>query len=154
MPLNQEGLRLVGSELSQVLVPSAVYTAGTYRVGIVSVAGSHQQLGLKSGAPTGATGDILYSAGEYLHLIIDVTVPNGGTLTVTIVGMDPASGKAYTLLVSTGITTAVTTVLRVGPGLTAAANLVANDVLPLMWQVQAVVATASMTFTIGTNQMI
>lgn len=66
-----------------------------------------------------------------LHLVIDVTaVTLTPSVTVTISGVDRLSGKVYTLLASAAITAVGTTVLKVGPGLTAAANLVANDVLP------------------------
>lgn len=63
--------------------------------------------------------------------VIDVTsVTATPLITVTVAGVDRTSGKTYTILASAVIGTAVTTVLRIGPGLTTAANLVANDVLP------------------------
>jgi hypothetical protein len=75
-----------------------------------------------------------------VHLVIDTTTMTGAgpTLTVTIQGKDPTSGKFYNILASAAIATATTTVLKVYPGLTAAANLVANDVLPREWRVVAV----------------
>jgi len=68
--------------------------------------------------------------GKACHLTIDVTAWSAGSLTVTIQGKDPTSGKLYTILASAALVATGTVVLRVGSGLTAAANLVANDVLP------------------------
>lgn len=71
-----------------------------------------------------------------LHLVIDVTAINlTPSITVTVAGVDRLSGKVYTVLASAAITAAGTTVLKVGPGLTAAANLVANDSLPPIFRV-------------------
>lgn len=71
-----------------------------------------------------------------LILVIDMTVaPGVDTVTFTVQGKDPASAKYYTILASAAIVAVSTVVLRVGPGLTAAANLVANDILPRTWRV-------------------
>ena len=72
-----------------------------------------------------------------LHLTIDVTAITGTapTLTVTIQGKDPISGKYYTILASAALNATGTTVLRVYPGLAAAANLAVSDVLPKTWRV-------------------
>lgn len=77
-----------------------------------------------------------------LHLTIDITAitGTGPTLTVTIQGKDAVSGKYYTILASAALSAVGTTVLRVYPALTAAANTAANDVLPRDWRV---------TYTIG-----
>src|SRR5687767_3759143 len=67
----------------------------------------------------------LPSGVKFLHLVIDATaVTATPALTVTISGVDRVSGKTYTLLASAAIATVSTIVLKVGPGLTAAANLV------------------------------
>lgn len=82
------------------------------------------------------SGDQDGSEVEFLHVIIDVTaVTDTPALTVRIQGKDPASGKYYDILVSAAIATVSTTVLKVGPGLTAVANLVANDIVPSIWRV-------------------
>lgn len=82
-----------------------------------------------------------------LHLIIDVTaVPGIDTVTFTIQGKDPLSGKYYTILASAAIVAASTVVLKVYPGLTAAANLAASDILPADWRV-AVTHSAATNFT-------
>lgn len=86
-----------------------------------------------------------------LHLIIDMTaVPGVDTVTFTIQGKDPLSGKYYTLLASAAIVAASTVVLKVYPGLTAAANLVASDVLPADWRVLATHSAGSnFTYSVG-----
>jgi hypothetical protein len=90
-----------------------------------------------------------------LQLVIDITAltGTGPTLTVTIQGKDPTSGKFYTILASAALAAVATTVLRVYPGLTAAANLTANDVLPREWRVVATIAgtTPAVTATIAAN---
>lgn len=94
------------------------------------------------------------STGKGIKLVIDVTAITGApTLTVTLQGHDPSSGKDYTILASAALNAVGTTVLTVYPGLTPAANSVANDVLPIQWRVQAVVAgtTPSVTATIGAS---
>lgn len=65
-------------------------------------------------------------------VVVDITDLEAGTpsLTVTIQGIDPASGKNVTLLQSAALSSVATTVLRVGQDLTAAANLTANDLVP------------------------
>src|SRR5688572_16303031 len=85
-----------------------------------------------------------------LHLIIDVTaVAATPSVVFTIQGVSPLGDDAYTLLASAAITGTGTTILRVYPGLTAAANTVANDVLPAQWRVAAVHAdTDSITYSV------
>ena len=51
-------------------------------------------------------------------------------VTPKIEGYDPISGKYYTILEGTAIVAAGTTVLRVHPSLTTAANTIAKDMLP------------------------
>lgn len=86
-----------------------------------------------------------------LHLVIDMTVvPGGDTVTFTIEGKDPVSGKYYTILASAAIVAVSTVVLRVYPGLTAAANLTASDVLPRTWRVRRThSAGTNFTYSVG-----
>lgn len=90
---------------------------------------------------------------RYLHLTMDVTaVTATPSLTVTIDGLDPVSGKYYNLLTSTAIATAVTTTWRIGPGLTNSANLIANDVLPSTIRITVTHGDAdSATYVMGAN---
>jgi len=78
------------------------------------------------------------------------------TVTVTIQGKDPVTGTAYTLLASVAKATTGFTVLTVYPGLTAATNAVASDVLPHTWNVIAVVAdtTGTPTFTVSCSYLL
>lgn len=56
-------------------------------------------------------------------------------MTVTIEGKDPVSGAYYTILQSAALVASTAVILRVYPGLTASANLIASDVLPPTWRV-------------------
>lgn len=97
--------------------------------------------------------DFINPDGNGLDLIIDVTDVGAGpgTVTVTIEGVDPASGKKYTILASAVINATGTTILRVGRGLTASANVVANSHIPKKVNVKAVVATNAVVFSVGAN---
>lgn len=85
--------------------------------------------------------------------VIDVTaVADTPSVVFTIQGRDPVSGKAYTILTSAAITGTGTTVLRVYPGLTAAANVTVSDILPAQWQVLATHAdTDSITYSVSAS---
>jgi hypothetical protein len=90
-----------------------------------------------------------------VEVVLDVTVaPGVDTVTFTIQGKDETSGKYYTLLASTAISATGTTVLRVYPGLTAAANAAANLALPRAWRVQATHSAGSnFTYSVGVNYL-
>jgi hypothetical protein len=70
-----------------------------------------------------------------LHVVLDVTVAGTGSITLTIEAKDSLSGKYYTLLAGVAVTTISTNVYKVYPGLAAAANSVANDVVPRTYRV-------------------
>jgi hypothetical protein len=88
-----------------------------------------------------------------LHMVIDCTaVTSSPSVVFTVMGVDRVSGKTYNLLVSAAITGTGTTVLKVGPGLTAAANVVANDVLPPVIRIKAVHGNSdSSTYSVGAS---
>lgn len=90
-----------------------------------------------------------------LTLIIDITAitGTGPTLTVTIEGKDPVSGKYYTLLASAALAAVATTVLRVFPGSTVTANVAANAMLPKTWRVKSAIAgtTPAVTATVSAS---
>lgn len=90
---------------------------------------------------------------RYLHLTMDITaVTATPALTITIDGLDPGTGKYYNLLTSTALATVSTTTLRVGPGLTNSANLIANDVLPSTIRITVTHGDAdSATYSMGAN---
>ena len=81
-------------------------------------------------------------------LFINITSVTG-SLTVTLNGISPNGAVSYSILASAAKTTTGLTVLRVYPGLTASANVAANDVLPITCQLSSVVATGPVTATIA-----
>lgn len=86
-------------------------------------------------------------------ITIDVTaIVTAPSVTFTVKYFDTLSTKWVTLLTSAAITTVSTTTLKIRPGLTAVANLVANDVLPRIWRLEAVHANAnSITYSCSAN---
>lgn len=90
---------------------------------------------------------------EAVHVIVDVTAVSGTspTLTPKLQGKDPASGVYYDVLVGAAITATGTTVLKLGPGITAIPNLAASDFLPDTWRVRLEIGgtTPSFTCTVG-----
>ena len=94
--------------------------------------------------------------GKSAHFVIDITAVSGTspTVTVTVEGFDPASGKYYTIIASTALSALATTTLKVGPGQTAAANLVVNDVMPAKFRVRFTLggsASPTVTFSVGAS---
>lgn len=106
-----------------------------------------------SAARTATVSSAWFTNSDYrgLHLTIDVTAAAATPSVVfTIEGQDRTSAKTYTILASAAITGTGTTVLKVYPALTAAANTVANDVLPRDWRLTATHAdTDSITYSVG-----
>lgn len=84
-------------------------------------------------------------------VIIDATAAAATPSVVfTIQGHSPLGADYYTILASAAITGTGTTVLRVYPGLTAANNTHANDILPPQWRVSAVAGDAdSLTYSVA-----
>lgn len=115
--------------------------------------GTGQVTVLASAARTATPDTVELEVAGYrgVHLIIDATASAATpSVVVTILGVDRLSAKTYTILASAAITGTGTTVLRVGPGLTASANTVANDVLPPVIRIQSVHGDAdSLTYSIG-----
>lgn len=108
---------------------------------------------LASAARTAAsvnTADQLNQTGKGAVVVIDVTTFTSGTYTFTVQGRDPASGKYYTILASAALGATGTVIMRIYPGLTAAANVTASDVLPTAWRVSAAGASSpNMVFSVG-----
>lgn len=87
-----------------------------------------------------------------LHVILDVTTVGTGSVTLSINGKDPASGKYYPLLTGAAVVTNSTNVYRVGRGLTAAANTTANDLVPRTFQIVVTANNANaVTYSVGYN---
>ena len=106
----------------------------------------------RTATPTAFDG-VADEAVKGMIVIIDVTVdPAAASVVFTVSGRDPASDKLYTLLVSAAIVATGTTVLRIGPELTASANVVAKDFIPAHWTIAPVHAdTDSITYSVGVN---
>lgn len=84
-------------------------------------------------------------------IVIDVTaVADTPSVVFKLSGVDPANSKEWTILESAAITGTGTTVLRVHPSLTAAANTIAKDILPQAMKLTATHADAdSITYSVG-----
>lgn len=92
---------------------------------------------------------VLTLGAKGIILVIDATVKGGAapSLTPTIDGFEPVSGQYFNLLTGAAIAAVSTKILRVAPGLTAAANVTANDWLPPVIRINIAVANAdSMTY--------
>lgn len=70
---------------------------------------------------------------------------SASSIVLTVSGINPATGTAYTILTGAAVTTATTNIYRIYPGLTAAANATVSDVLPKTWIVTVTPANASST---------
>lgn len=99
--------------------------------------------------------DFKNSSGTGAVVVIDCTAdPASASVTFTVEGKDPTSGKYYTILASAAITGTGTTVLRIHPDLTAAANTVAKDMLPAVWRVTATASNGdSLTYSVGASMV-
>lgn len=89
-------------------------------------------------AVAGANGaDLENPYGKAAHVVIDITSITGTapTATFTVQGKDAVSGKYYTILASAALNAIGTTVLKIGPNFTAAANVAANDIVPRKFRV-------------------
>ena len=100
---------------------------------------------------TPTAGDFYNPSGNGLYVRINATAAAATPSVVfTIQGYDPAAGAWYTILDSAAVTGISTVILRVHPALTASANLIAKDLVPLRWRVNAVHADAdSITYSVG-----
>ena len=89
-------------------------------------------------ASAGVTVPIETNMGLGLLVFINITAISGTspTLTVTLKGaIDEGASATYTILASAALNATGLTVLRVYPGLTASANVTANDVVPKTCQI-------------------
>lgn len=106
-----------------------------------------------AGAETVHSADQTNYSGKGANVVIDLTTATLATVVVTIEGKDIASGKYYTILSSSTLAAAGTTVLSVYPGLAVTANVSANAILPKTWRISATVAGAGpiLTGTVGAS---
>lgn len=90
-----------------------------------------------------------------LEAILDVTVaPGVDTVTLNIYAADPVSGKRVLILSSTARSAVGTERLRIFPGLVAAANVAANDVIGDFYEVEVVHSAATaFTYTVSVSEV-
>lgn len=83
------------------------------------------------------------------------TVTGAGTFHLDIQGKDEVSGKYYVILTGANVSTTVTTVETVLPGITVAANVTASATLPRIWRPQLVyVSGTNQTATVGCSSIL
>ncbi len=93
--------------------------------------------------------------GRGLIVVLDMTAVGTGSVTITIQGKDPASGKYYTLLAGAAVVTNSTNVYTVYPGAPATANVSANSPLPRTWRVVVTANNANATtYTVGASVIV
>jgi hypothetical protein len=91
-----------------------------------------------------------YQGNSSLIVVLDMTVVGTGSVTLTIEGKDTASGKYYTILAGAAVITNVTNRYRVSPNLTAAANSIAQDILPRVFRINVTANNANAaTYSVG-----
>jgi hypothetical protein len=101
--------------------------------------------------PTAVDVDMIGAHG--MVVVIDVSAASATPSVVfNVDGYDSLSQKTWTLLDSAAITGTGTTVLRVGPGLTNDANVVADDLIPPAVRIAPVHGdTDSITYTVAVH---
>jgi hypothetical protein len=101
---------------------------------------------------TSSSADLANNGCAGCVVVVDATAHSATpSVTFKVQGKDPLSGKYYDILTSAAVTASPSTVmLKVYPGLTAAANLVVSDVLPKTFRVTATHGDAdSITYSVG-----
>lgn len=95
--------------------------------------------------------DLYNSDGRGVVVTLDVTaIVTAPSITLSIEGKDPASGKYYTLLSGAAVTTVSTNRYRVHPAITETANVDVADLVPFVWRVRIVHGNAnSITYSVG-----
>lgn len=91
-----------------------------------------------------------------VQVFIDVTaIAATPSVVFTIEGKDGVSGSWYPLLTSAAVVAVGTTTLRVEPGSTEVANLIAAAGIPRVWRIVATHGDAdSITYSVGANLLI
>lgn len=106
-----------------------------------------------SAARTATPTSEVYSNANGCGILVRINVTAVGvtpSVVFTIEGWDPAAGAWYTVLASAAVVSVTTVILRVHTALTAAANLVAKDLMPAQWRVTAVHGNGvTITYSVG-----
>ncbi len=122
----------------------------------VKVSGGNDLVLIPSAAftTTQTTVDQINTSGRGVRVVLDMTVVGTGSVTLEIDAKDVASGKYVAQLTGAAVITNSTNVYVVYPGLTAAANSVASDVLSHTWRVKVVANNAnSCTYSVGASML-
>jgi hypothetical protein len=99
--------------------------------------------------------DLVNTDARGVKVFVNTTAIGTGSITVTIQAKDPGSGAYTTLLASAVIVTNTTGVYTVYPGITAAANVSASDVLPRQWRIAVTANNANpANYTIGASLIV
>lgn len=100
---------------------------------------------------TTASADLGNPDARGVMIFLDLTAfVTAASLTLSIQGKDPASGKYVTLLSGAAVTTVSTNVYTVHPAITETANVDAAVPLPATWRVNVVHGNAnSTTYSVG-----
>ncbi len=103
-----------------------------------------------------STKEVYVEKAHGLFIVIDVTLdPELASIVFNIDGFDQTSGKAWTLLDSVALAAVGTTILRIGPELSASANTIAKEAIPPMIRVNPVHNDSdSMTYSVTVHSTI
>ncbi|OII61206.1 hypothetical protein BJP40_06680 [Streptomyces sp. CC53] len=119
-----------------------------------AVGRSHTVLASAARTATPDTEELEVPAGaKFGVFVLDATAAaDTPSVTMKIEGVDRTSGKVWLLLEDAAVTGVATSTLKIGPGLTAAANEVANDFLPPVIRITCTHADAdSITYSVGAH---
>jgi len=105
----------------------------------------------KSTDPTAVSVGVQGASHATIVIVTTALSGAGCTVTPTVQGYDPASNSWYTLLAITGITSATTTIARIGPNVTASAGVAAQIGLPRTIRVSCVGSgtRTTLTYSVG-----
>lgn len=122
---------------------------------VISQAGrSHTVLASAARTATPDTQELELPGGtRFATLVLDVTaVTATPALTMKLEGVDRLSGKVWTIIEDAAVATVSTSLLHAGPGLTAAANVTANAMIPPVVRVTVTHGDAdSATYSVGAH---
>lgn len=105
-----------------------------------------------AGATTTQQVELKNSSAKGVVVVLDMTAIGTGNVTLSIEGKDKHSGKFYTILAGAAVSSNSTNVYRVYPGMTAVANISANDLIPKEWRVTVTANNANpTTYTVGAS---
>jgi len=102
---------------------------------------------------TPTTVELDMSTARSLILVVDCTAyPAGASVVFNVDGYDSLSDTAWTILDSTAVAATGTTILRIGPEMTASAGAKARDVVPPVVRVTPVHADGdSITYSVAAH---